>query len=501
MLQIRRKKPMMKLDYRNCDIKWTRKVIGILVIFCSFNLAISSSSSHSAKYSAPLNNNSEDDFKPIIFTHMDSELIASQQFTKTGQYRIFEPIESDLRLNRKEFTRENETDSNSISSEARKETHPFDEKKNKFNNMLDSTLNAGLKHIEDRLSSYLDEFFARKEIEKFGIAVKVNGNSIEDKNQELTNENKLGRNLKRLVRNTVVNVPLPRAAETGRFFLFAGLKKILWPLFIGVQIIKSLIFALFLPSIIGSIGKIATQGSSSIAGFNKPSETVNDLNFKDNFEDDNKYMVDNAGYAYNQPEPSTNHFSTQLYDSAALNNNALSRFGINNNRNNYLNTFGYDENKKANLNPDSPSLAQLYQSFKKLPSSSLVLSNYDPFYSPLLSRLDAIFEQLGLKSKDENCREKLICFMYADPQKYAPYSNLVSAQLSRELDELKKPTSENPEILRFFRYMKAAKDGQDGDKCDETYSMCENFKDFDNPAMINAFHDINKLVEARKLLK
>ena len=76
-----------------------------------------------------------------------------------------------------------------------------------------------------------------------------------------------------------------------------------------------------------------------------------------------------------------------------------------------------------------------YKVFHKIPSSSLLLTTYDPFYSPLLSRLDAIFQQLGMgdtKSPDvEKCREKLVCLMYANPTKYAPYSNLISAQLSR----------------------------------------------------------------------
>jgi hypothetical protein len=73
-----------------------------------------------------------------------------------------------------------------------------------------------------------------------------------------------------------------------------------------------------------------------------------------------------------------------------------------------------------------------FKVFHDIPSSSLLLSNYDPFYSPLLSRLDAIFQQLGLpRDTDESCREKLVCLMYSNPAKYAPYSNLVSAQLSR----------------------------------------------------------------------
>lgn len=34
-----------------------------------------------------------------------------------------------------------------------------------------------------------------------------------------------------------------------------------------------------------------------------------------------------------------------------------------------------------------------------------------------------------------------------------------------ELNELRKPTADNPDILRFFKYMRAAKDGQDGLDC------------------------------------
>lgn len=79
----------------------------------------------------------------------------------------------------------------------------------------------------------------------------------------------------------------------------------------------------------------------------------------------------------------------------------------------------------------TPAVMNTFQSFQKVPSSSLLLSNYDPFYSPLLSRLDSVFAQLKLNPENEACREKLICLMYANPAKYAPYSNLVSAQLSR----------------------------------------------------------------------
>lgn len=72
-----------------------------------------------------------------------------------------------------------------------------------------------------------------------------------------------------------------------------------------------------------------------------------------------------------------------------------------------------------------------FKVFHDIPASSMLLTNYDPFYSPLLSRLDSVFHQLNLNGDNEICREKLICLMYGSPAKYMPYSNLVSAQLSR----------------------------------------------------------------------
>ena len=69
------------------------------------------------------------------------------------------------------------------------------------------------------------------------------------------------------------------------------------------------------------------------------------------------------------------------------------------------------------------------------------------------------------------------------------------------MNELRKPTSDNPDILRFFKYMRAAKDGQDGVDCEETFDKCTEFKDFENPAMLSTYHDINKLVQARKFTK
>lgn len=63
---------------------------------------------------------------------------------------------------------------------------------------------------------------------------------------------------------------------------------------------------------------------------------------------------------------------------------------------------------------------------------------------------------------------------------------------------MKKPSLADPEILRFFRYMKAAKDGQDGQDC-QAYSGCSSLTAQEpSPAMLTTFNDINKLVLARK---
>lgn len=71
--------------------------------------------------------------------------------------------------------------------------------------------------------------------------------------------------------------------------------------------------------------------------------------------------------------------------------------------------------------------------------------------------------------------------------------------VSRELNELRKPASDNPEILRFFRYMKAAKDGQDGEEC-TVYKGCPALNtNQPSPALLTTFNEINKLVQARKL--
>lgn len=73
---------------------------------------------------------------------------------------------------------------------------------------------------------------------------------------------------------------------------------------------------------------------------------------------------------------------------------------------------------------------------------------------------------------------------------------------SRELNELRRPSSENPEILRFFKYMKAAKDGQDNHECELVYSSCQSQRSPDDSVpMMTTYNEINKLVQARNAKK
>ncbi|XP_019870366.2 uncharacterized protein LOC109598904 [Aethina tumida] len=95
---------------------------------------------------------------------------------------------------------------------------------------------------------------------------------------------------------------------------------------------------------------------------------------------------------------------------------------------------------------------------------------YDPFYSPILAKIDGIL--LGLGFKEEPCRERLICSMYKNPPKFSPHSNLLSAELSRDSKELQKPTSTNAAVIRFYKYVQAARDGQDKRDCIRLYPTC-----------------------------
>ncbi|CAD6993258.1 unnamed protein product [Ceratitis capitata] len=131
--------------------------------------------------------------------------------------------------------------------------------------------------------------------------------------------------------------------------------------------------------------------------------------------------------------------------------------------------------------------------------------NYDPFYSPILLKIDKIVEQLGVT--DDLCKERLICSMYKDPTRYSPHSNFVSSELSRDFNfrllidtnnntlidiivmrkaglktrrlrktsdtsELQPVSNPNGAVVRFYRFIQAARDGQDQRDCLRLYPQC-----------------------------
>lgn len=95
----------------------------------------------------------------------------------------------------------------------------------------------------------------------------------------------------------------------GLGFLAFGLKKLLLPLIIGGQIVKSVLIAMFLPSILGSLGKLVGKGLSQISGVSGASghqQPIDDFDFKDTTaytNNDGEYAApaDNMGYHYNDP--------------------------------------------------------------------------------------------------------------------------------------------------------------------------------------------------------
>ncbi|XP_026674993.1 uncharacterized protein LOC108631799 [Ceratina calcarata] len=324
-----------------------------------------------------------------------------------------------------------------------------------------------------------------------------------EKGNDVRPDSSLLDKFRRYAREHVVKIRLSQDLIPGRkartFFNAFGLKKLLLPLIFGVQIIKSVLLALFLPSIIGSIGNIVGKGVSSFAQTSHTTaQPEENFDFKDNSLSD----LYNDDYLTRQPVGTLP--ASAMYDESMMQSQKspeiASRYSYVDHKLTHANAVA-DRYYTRHVAAHGLHKKQDFKVFHEIPTSSLLLTNYDPFYSPLLSRLDAVFSRLGHTT--EGCREYAVCAMYRSPARYAPYSNLVSAQLSRELNELRRPSSDNPDVLRFFRYMKAAKDGQDGVKCEDAYVNCATAREDQtlrqNQAMLATYQDIDKLVHARKL--
>ncbi|XP_050537264.1 uncharacterized protein LOC126903229 [Daktulosphaira vitifoliae] len=292
----------------------------------------------------------------------------------------------------------------------------------------------------------------------------------------------------------------------GLGFLAFGLKKLLLPVFIGAQILKSVLIAAFLPTILGGAGKILSKGVTNFVsssanfghGASAGGDGLNDFEFKDTAQYNNGLQTGYDAAAAADTSGSETDYQGGVWTYPPDNTAQLNTIGSSY-HNRYTNKYGGGSISNTKLqagNYYTKDKTEDFKVFHNIPASSHLLANYDPFYSPLLSRIDTVFKQLGYTT--EPCRERLVCQMYKSPAKFAPYSNLISAQLSRELNELRKPSTENPEILRFFKYMKAAKDGQDGQNCELVFSGCATQRSPDDSVpMMTTYNEINKLVQAR----
>ncbi|EDS33692.1 conserved hypothetical protein [Culex quinquefasciatus] len=52
------------------------------------------------------------------------------------------------------------------------------------------------------------------------------------------------------------------------------------------------------------------------------------------------------------------------------------------------------------------------------------------------------------------------------------YNTFHRQSRGRDATELQKPTATNAAVIRFYRYVQAARDGQDQRDCRQVYSLC-----------------------------
>ncbi|XP_014475672.1 PREDICTED: uncharacterized protein LOC106744993 [Dinoponera quadriceps] len=124
----------------------------------------------------------------------------------------------------------------------------------------------------------------------------------------------------------------------------------------------------------------------------------------------------------------------------------------------------------SNVRPGHPQVQRLLTPVAGAKSgtvSGLLQETDDEYYGPMIARLDDIFGQL--RFYEESCRERLVCSMYKNPAVYSPHSNLVSNELSRDPQELKRGASESASSRKFHRYTSAARHGQNGGDCLRMY--------------------------------
>ncbi|XP_011646081.1 uncharacterized protein LOC105432817 [Pogonomyrmex barbatus] len=130
-----------------------------------------------------------------------------------------------------------------------------------------------------------------------------------------------------------------------------------------------------------------------------------------------------------------------------------------------------------NIRPTHHQIQRLLTPVASVKSSSMSISRQDTedeYYGPIIARLEDIFTQL--RFHEETCREMLVCSMYKNPANYSPHSNLVSNELSRDPQELRRDVAGSASSQKFYRYISAARHGQDGGDCLKTYPCHNNIE-------------------------
>ncbi|XP_063834414.1 uncharacterized protein LOC135083640 [Ostrinia nubilalis] len=93
----------------------------------------------------------------------------------------------------------------------------------------------------------------------------------------------------------------------------------------------------------------------------------------------------------------------------------------------------------------------------------------EKFYGNLIDRVDKILASIG--ATESGCGERAVCALYREPFRHAPYSNLLSNELSKDSSELV-PPADSKMALRYYTYVQAARDGQEQKECNALYPNC-----------------------------
>lgn len=249
----------------------------------------------------------DNSFRPILPRDVSPEFISRNVFTKSGQYRVFQPVEgeSDLRLavamKRRDYMREDApAGAHNVQAEARSKptqmsttatttiartttttttttptttTKPFERVKQL--NESSTVMQNELQGLEDLLTEYVQQFFNEGKYEAMpGLVFAL------QKNHTTQHVEKPARLERSIFESANVELNVPRALQSARLLFFAGktlrkqysrtrtnesrsptgLKKIMWPIYMALQVLKSLLFALFLPTIIGSVSRLIGKG-------------------------------------------------------------------------------------------------------------------------------------------------------------------------------------------------------------------------------------------------